>query len=119
MTLDELKNNIDIIGQIDWELTPEDAVGLYLEWGGNWRPGGVPYVIRGKQDISYYFVVNTWDDPPKIYLIKRSIEDAEELIEIPLSGNDRENFLKEVGNIKGVYALNNELKKWLKKELLN
>ena len=119
MTLEELKNNFKIINQIDWELTPEDAIGLYLEWGGNWRPNGVPYVIRGKEDVSYYFVVNTWDDPPKIYLIERSIEDAKELIEIPLDGEDKERFLKEVGYNKGVYALDYELKNWLKDELLN
>lgn len=119
MTLDELKKNINILNQIDWELTPEDAIGLYLEWGGNWRPGGVPYVIRGKQDVSYYFVVNTWDDPPKIYLIKRSIDEAQELIELPLEGKDKEKFLKEVGNNKGVYALNHELKQRLQNELMN
>ncbi|PID78089.1 MAG: hypothetical protein CSB21_02165 [Deltaproteobacteria bacterium] len=119
MTLDELKKETDIINQIDWDLTPEDAIGLYLEWGGNWRPGGVPYVIRGKQDISYYFVVNTWDDPPKIYLMKRSIEEAVELFEHPLTGEDKERFLKSVGNINGVYALDDELKKWLQNELLN
>ncbi|MGE4520496.1 MAG: DVU0772 family protein [Desulfobacteraceae bacterium] len=119
MTLEELKKNLDIINEIDWELTHEDAVGLYLEWGGSWKPGGVPYVVRGKHDSSYYFVVNTWDDPPKIYLIKRTIEDAKELIEIPLEGEDKERFLKEVGYNKGVYSLDKELKKWLKNELLN
>lgn len=119
MTLDELKKNLNIVNQIDWELTHEDAVGLYLEWGGSWKPGGVPYVIRGKHDVSYYFVVNTWDDPPKIFLIRRSTEDAKELIEIPLEGKDKEDFLKEVGHNKGVYSLTNELKKRLKNEILN
>lgn len=119
MTLDDLKNNRDLVNLIDWDLTPEDAIGLYLEWGGSWKPGGVPYAIKGREDVSYYFVVNTWDDPPVVYLVKRSIDEAEELIEIPLTGELREHFLKEVSNLKGVYALDQELKKWLQNELLN
>ena len=64
-------------------MTPEEAVTLYLEWGNNWSHG--KHLVRSKKDISYYFVINTWDDPPKIYLVKRNSEESVELaiIDIP------------------------------------
>ena len=39
LTLEELKNERDIIDDINWEMTPEEAVRLYLEWGNNWARG--------------------------------------------------------------------------------
>jgi hypothetical protein len=46
---------------IDWDMTPEEAVTMYLEWGNNWRKGQrTP--VRSKHDESYYFVLNTWDE---------------------------------------------------------
>ncbi|MDY0133271.1 MAG: hypothetical protein RBR53_11465 [Desulforegulaceae bacterium] len=119
MNLDELKKDINLINLIDWDLTHEDAIGLYLEWGGNWKPGGVPYVVRNKSDSSHYFVVNTWEKPAKVYLIKRTIEDAKELVEIPLLGEKMKKFLDETGHSKGVYTPGEKLKNWLKSELLN
>ena len=41
---------------IDWEMTPEDAVAIYLEWGNNGYRGGYQYAVRGKGDHSHYFV---------------------------------------------------------------
>jgi len=34
--------------------------------------------------VTHYFVVYTWELPPKIYLIRRNSEDAEELAEIEM-----------------------------------
>ena len=31
---------------IDWEMTPEDAVAIYLEWGNNGYRGGYQYAVR-------------------------------------------------------------------------
>lgn len=42
---------------IDWDLTPEDAVTMYLEWGNNnWHADRPP--VRSKTDESVYFVVD-------------------------------------------------------------
>jgi hypothetical protein len=46
MNLEEIKGNADLVNSIDWEMTPEEAVRLYLEWGNNWARGN--YVIRSK-----------------------------------------------------------------------
>lgn len=116
-SIEELKKDIDLLNEIDWELTPEDAVNLYLEWGGIWKPGGLRYSVRGKHDKSFYFTVNTWEDPPVIYLIRRNSEEAVELAKIPLPPGLKESFLEFVGHNRGVYALEGEVKEWLQKEL--
>ena len=54
--------------QIDWNLTPEMAVTLYLEWGNNdWRSEHPP--VRSKSDVATYFVVDAWQDPLKVRLL--------------------------------------------------
>ena len=111
MKLDDIKKNQSLVDLIDWDMTPEEAVRLYLEWGNNWTRGN--YVIRSKGDISHYFVVNTWKKEPVIYLIRRNSEDAEELARFELP----ERFEKDVCELKGVYALEPDVKAWLKKEL--
>ena len=77
MELDQVKNNRELLNAIDWDMTPEEAVRLYLEWGNNWARGN--YVVRSKDDVSHYFVVNTWGENPIIYLIRRNSDEAVEL----------------------------------------
>ena len=115
MKLKEIKMNRELVNLIDWDMTPEEAVRLYLEWGNNWAGGN--YVIRSKDDVSHYFVVNTWKKEPIIYLIRRSSEEAEELAEIKLPRHLKEAYLKENGSLKGVYAVEGEVREWLKQEL--
>lgn len=115
MRLAELKKNNDLLNSIDWDMTPEEAVRLYLEWGNNWNRGS--YVIRSKSDVSYYFVVYAWDDPPVIYLIKRNSEEAVELAKISLPEELKKHFMLYVGCNKGVYAIDGQVKDWLQSQL--
>ena len=112
MTLEELKQNRDLVDSINWEMTPEEAVRLYLEWGNNWARGD-GYVIRSKSDYTTYFVVNCWSKPYCIYLVRRNSDEALELAKFELP----KQFEKPVCELKGVYALDGDLKQWLKKEL--
>lgn len=112
MTLEELKQRADLIDEINWEMTPEEAVRLYLEWGNNWARGD-GYVIRSKGDYTTYFVVNCWNKPYFIYLIRRNSDEAHELARFELP----QRFEKNVCELKGVYALESDCKAWLKKEL--
>ena len=42
---------------ISWNLSPEHAVTMYLEWGNNdWHSEYPP--VRSKEDVSHYFVVD-------------------------------------------------------------
>ncbi|MCP4368230.1 MAG: hypothetical protein GY797_09015 [Deltaproteobacteria bacterium] len=110
-----MKNNRDIINSIDWDMTPEEAVRLYLEWGNNWAGGN--YVIRSKEDETVYFVVNTWKESPVIYLIRRNSEDAEEIAKIDMPSDIERRYMKTNGSIKGVHSIEGEVKKWLKEQL--
>lgn len=114
-TLKEIRENRDLVNDIDWDMTPEEAVTLYLEWGNNWSHG--KRMVKSKSDVSHYFVVNTWESPAILYLIRRNSEEAAELakIEIPVSLRDR--FLEDVGHNKGVYALSLDLRDWLQESL--
>ena len=112
--LEDIRKDLDVINMIDWDMTPEEAVTLYLEWGNNWSHGKF---VRSKSDVSHYFVVNTWDDPPKIYLIRRNSDEAVEMATIHIPDHLKEKFLESVGHNKGVYPLSPELKEWMEEEL--
>ena len=76
MVLDDIRNNLAIINQIDWDMTPEEAVTLYLEWGNNWTHGKM---VKSKDDVSCYFVIYAWDEQPRVILIKRNSDEAVDL----------------------------------------
>jgi hypothetical protein len=107
----DITKNRKLIDSIDWEMTPEEAVRLYLEWGNNWTRGN--YVIRSKEDVSHYFVVNTWGERPVVYLIRRNSEEAVELAKFYMPHKVESAFLSTVGNHKGVYAVEGAVKEWL------
>lgn len=101
---------------IDWNMTPEDAVTMYLEWGNNsWHAEHQP--VRSKADYSTYFVVYAWDDTPRAILVRRNSEEARELAEVELPDELAKRFLDEIGHLKGVYAPNAEIRAWLEAEM--
>ncbi len=116
LQLEQLKQNRKLINAVDWDMTPEEAVRLYLEWGNNWAGGN--YVIRSKNDVTHYFVINTWKDTPRVYLVRRNSEEARELAEFELPADIRKRFLESVGYQKGVYPVSGEVANWLKRELI-
>jgi len=101
---------------IDWDLSPEDAVTLYLEWGNNdWRAPFPP--VRSKEDYATYFVVDAWSAPPKVRLLRRNSEKLEELAEVALPQTLAAEFSAEHGALRGVFAPTPSIKAWLKAEL--
>ncbi|MBW2119962.1 MAG: hypothetical protein JRH09_18865 [Deltaproteobacteria bacterium] len=114
IALEDIKNDMELVNDIDWDMTPEEAVTLYLEWGNNWSHGKM---IRSKEDVSHYFVLNTWEDEPRIYLIRRNSEEAVELACIPIPTGLADSFLESVGHHKGVYGLSREVREWLEGEV--
>ena len=71
--------------QIDWNLTPEMAVTLYLEWGNNdWRSEHPP--VRSKSDVATYFVVDAWQDPLKVRLAGAAGESVPGRVRFPQGG---------------------------------
>jgi hypothetical protein len=101
---------------IDWDMTPEEAVTLYLEWGNNWRCGErAP--VRSKNDVSIYFVLNTWQRPPVITLVRRNSECMEELVTLDLPEELKEHVQQQTGPIKGVFGITPAIREWLEREL--
>lgn len=97
---------------IDWGMEPEDAVAKYLEWGGADCKNIDRLPVRGKFDVSYYFVVNTWEKTPELILIKRSSDHYEELGHWKLP----DQYVKDY-SLKGVYKLTEELREWVRSQM--
>ncbi len=98
---------------IDWDLTPEMAVTMYLEWGNNnWHGDHPP--VRGKHDVSHYFVVDTWEEEPKVVLIRRNSEETTELASLALPREMARLHKRENGPFKGVFSPPEPVKQWLK-----
>ena len=101
---------------IDWNLTPEHAVTMYLEWGNNdWHAEYPP--VRSKDDYATYFVVDTWQETPVIRLVRRNSEAAVDLLEMPLPEALRDEFSQEYGSLKGIFAPTDGIKQWLRDEM--
>jgi crotonobetainyl-CoA:carnitine CoA-transferase CaiB-like acyl-CoA transferase len=114
MTLEDIRNDRALLNSIDWSMTPEEAVTLYLEWGNNSTHS--KKMVKSKKDVSYYFVVSTWDEPPKIYLVRRNSDEAVDLAAFELPPHLRNRFMETVARRKSVYALTPEVREWLQKE---
>jgi len=101
---------------IDWNLAPEDAVTMYLEWGNNnWHGAHSP--VRSKADVSRYFVVDTWEAVPMIRLVERNSERADDLASFPLPKAFLPAWREEYGNLKGIFAPTDAIKNWLKEQM--
>jgi len=105
--------------EIDWNMTPADAVALYLEWGNTGYGGSYEKRVTSKDDYSNYFMVSSWEDPPKVYLVRRNSDGAEYLAEMELPENLKVTFLKDEGSVKGVYGVNRDIRNWLEGQMNN
>ena len=117
MNLEQLRRNRELVNAIDWRMTPEKAVEMYLEWGTGWVRGND--FVSSADDESIYFVLYDWIDPPRATLIRRTVDGAEEIasVEVP-----RELFVASVdedGRLPGgtVHPPNRALKEWLGQRL--
>jgi hypothetical protein len=98
---------------IDWDLTPEHAVTMYLEFGNNdWRSEYPP--VRSKDDVVRYFVVDSWRDPPVIRLVRRSSRGTEDLLEMDMPEELLAGFRAEHGTCRGISAPSPAVVDWLK-----
>lgn len=103
---------------IDWEMTPEDAVTLYLEWGNHpWDSKFAP--VTSKHDYTNYFTVYLWDEKPRVLFVRRNSEEARELMSIELPKDIAERFRKSVGGLKGNYPVNAEVREWIETQMNN
>ena len=84
LNLNELKEDRRLVNEIDWEMTPDKAIEMYLEWGSGWIRGH-DFVSSPDQE-SVYFVLYDWEENlPQVTLLRRNVEGAEEIakVEVP------------------------------------
>ncbi|MCP4116402.1 MAG: hypothetical protein GY737_13530 [Desulfobacteraceae bacterium] len=115
MNLNDIKKNLDIINSVDWNMTPEEAIALHLEWGP--LRDLSYYNSRDNDNETVYFVLNTWKKTPIVTLVRRKGFDSEELATFRLPRNLEQKVINSQGKHQGVYAVDGEVRDWLKKEL--
>lgn len=113
MNLNQLKEERTLVNLIDWSMTPEKAIDMYLEWGAGWSRGHD--FVSSPNDESIYFVLYDWETPPQVTLVRRNMREAIEIAKVDVP---RDLFLKaweEDGNRPGVgvHSLNKELQDWI------
>ena len=114
LSLNELKNDHELLNQIDWSMTPEKAVEMYLEWGTGWVRGND--FVSSANDEAVYFVLFDWEnEPPLATLIKRTVAGAEEMAKIEVPRDLFDQACREDGKVPGgtVHPLNLVLKEWV------
>lgn len=115
MKLGEIKKNYDLINSVNWDMTPEEAIALHLEWGP--LRDQSYYFSRENDNETVYFVINTWKKPPILTLVRRVGFESEELGNFRLPKRLENEFMSGIGKYKGVYAVEGKVRDWLKKEL--
>ncbi len=104
------------LNEINWDMIHEDAVTMFLEWGNNnWRDA-LRTPVRGTDDYSIYFVIDTWEEP-KIVLMKMTKYGSTTLCEKRLPEDIAKRYMESIGGIKGIHELSSDIKQWLENEL--
>jgi len=114
LNLNELKEDRKLVNEIDWRMTPDKAIEMYLEWGSGWTRGH-DFVSSSDQE-SVYFVLYDWEkDPTQVTLLRRNIEEAIEIAKVEVPTDLFYEAAREDGYRAGVgvHPLNQPLKEWL------
>ena len=98
---------------IDWDITPADTFGIFESWGGKDR-------VRSKNERFYYFYIDNWAHPAKLFLMERGIKFARVLARIDAPQEMIDSCV--AGQGKGLldksYAIDGTIKQWLKENIL-
>ena len=117
LNLSELRQDRKLVNKIDWTMSQEKAIEMYLEWGTGWVRGNDFVSYMGQESI--YFVIYDWENPPQVTLLKRTTKEVEELAKVPVPEDLFRKALAEDGYKPGVgvHSLSRELKEWLSRQL--
>ena len=115
LTIEEIKENHEIMDCLNLEMTPEKAVALYLEWGSSWAHGRD--FVRSNTDVSCYFTIDAWEKPAKLLLIRRSMAEGEILGEVDAPRELVEREVEAWGGRRGSYGISELLKEWIRSQL--
>ncbi|MBU0480029.1 MAG: hypothetical protein KKG47_02890 [Proteobacteria bacterium] len=114
LSAEELKANRSLVNEIDWSMTPEKAIEMYLEWGTGWIRGHD--FVSSQDQESIYFVLYDWEENPTVVtLVRRTVEGAEDIAKVEVPADLFHEASREDGYRPGVgvHALNQPLKEWV------
>ena len=74
-------------------------------------------MVRTKDDETFYFVLNTWEDTPAIFFVRRNHEGAKELARVEMPEDLKAPLLEANSLSRGVFAVDGKLREWLRHEL--
>lgn len=100
---------------IDWDITPALTFTIFESWGTKER------TVRNSSERYYYFYVDNWEKPAKLCLMERGIKHAKVMAEIEAPQELIDKSVAEQGETVGLdrcYAVSDELKEWLKVNVL-
>lgn len=104
------------LNDINWDMIHEDAVTMFLEWGNNNWHDAMRLPVRGTDDFSIYFVIDTWEEP-RVVLMKMTKYGSTTLCEKRIPEDMAKRYIESIGGIKGIHELSPEIKQWIEKEL--
>lgn len=102
----------ETIDNIQWDMTPEEAIALHLEWGP--LRSQAYYNSRDADNETIYFVINNWKEKPELHLYKRKGFDMEIIGEFNLPRRLQEYY----GELKGVFTPDKATQVWIKDQLV-
>lgn len=113
LSWEELKARPDILGRIDWEITPAQAFEAYQ------IKSSEAHRHRGLGEV-YYFYLSVWRGERRVLLVRRTFTASEEVAEAPAPAGLMERAAGEGEGRdmpRGQLPLSPELKDWLRDEL--
>lgn len=110
---EQLKSDRRLVNSIDWTMTPDKAIEMYLEWGTGWVRGND--FVHSHSEESIYFVLYDWEKPSQATLIRRNMRSAEEIAKVTVPEDLFKEACDEDGYQPGVgvHPVNRKLKEWL------
>lgn len=107
----ELKKRPDLVGRIDWEITPAQAFAAYQIKSTSAQ--------RGLEPV-YYFYLSTWRGENKVLLVERTYGDSREVAQAPVPAALVEAAARQGEGQdmpRGQLALSPAIRQWLRREL--
>ncbi len=105
-----MKQNLSI----SWDITPWETFAIFESWGGDTR-------VRNKLERYYYFYIDNWEPPAKLYLMERGVKHAKILAKIDAPQELLESCVKGQGKafIDRNYAIDAKVKDWIMEKIID
>ena len=114
MDLESLKSRPEILSEINWEMTPLEAVEMF-----DHRARGMHQrlQVRNPGQRYYFFCVDNWHEAPRLVLKERSVKESRVTAQIQAPAQLLEECVQEHGGRQGLFPLTEALAGWLRKRL--